>query len=221
MDHIPSRESDFEIDLESGGTTSDEDYGSSNNDLTGETSNKELYKVGSGFRGVQSCKGPVRNLDGSNIYNKMLSADELSLRCTEIWSNKVREEMKNLGDNKMDTEKTRKPKPPKPPRPPKGPSLDASDVKFVKEISELAIWKRRRTERIKALNKIKKESGSSSKMSILATVITILFFLIIIFQASVDLHIYLSSAVAIKMTEEYEDQISLLQYFSFQFLQQY
>ncbi|XP_055816573.1 uncharacterized protein LOC129886074 isoform X1 [Solanum dulcamara] len=181
MDHIQLRESDFEIDLESGGTTSDED-GRNNRDLTGETSNKELYKVGSGFRGVQSCNGSVRNQDGSNTYNKMLSADDLSVRCTEIWSNKVREEMEKLGDNKMDIEKTRKPKPPKPPRPPKGPSLDASDAKFVKEISELAIWKRRRTERIKALKKIKKESGSSSRMNILATVITIIFFLIIIFQ---------------------------------------
>lgn len=180
MDHIQSRESDFEIDLESGGTTSDEDYVSNNRDVAGETSNKELYKAGSGFRGVQSCNGSVRNQDA---YNKMLSADELSVRCTEIWSNKVREEMGKLGDNKMDIKKTRKPKPPKPPRPPKGPSLDASDVKFVKEISELAIWKRKRTERIKALKKIKKESGSSSsKMNILATVITILFFLVIIFQ---------------------------------------
>lgn len=180
MDHIESRGSDFEIDLESGGTTSDEDYVSNNRDVAGETSNKELYKAGSGFRGVQSCNGSVRNQD---TYNKMLSADELSVRCTEIWSNKVREEMGKLGDNKMDIKKTRKPKPPKPPRPPKGPSLDASDVKFVKEISELAIWKRKRTERIKALKKIKKESGSSSsKMNILATVITILFFLIIIFQ---------------------------------------
>ncbi|XP_049403516.1 uncharacterized protein LOC125867129 [Solanum stenotomum] len=182
MDHIQSRESDFEVDLESGGTTSDED-GNYNYDLTGEISNKESYKAGSGFRGVQSCNGSVRNQDGSSTYNKILSADELSsVRRTEIWSNKVKEEMENLGDKKMNIEKTRKPKPPKPPRPPKGPSLDASDAKFVKEISELAIWKRRRTERMKALKKIKKESGSSSRMNILATVITILFFLIIIFQ---------------------------------------
>ncbi|XP_059313318.1 uncharacterized protein LOC132064380 isoform X2 [Lycium ferocissimum] len=181
MDHIQSRESDFEIDLESGGTTSDED-GSNNYDLTGEISNKELYKAGSGLRGVRLSNGSVRSQDGSNTYNKKFSADELSVRCTEIWSNKVRKEMENLRDNKMDIDKTKKPKPPKPPRPPKGPSLDASDVKFAKEISELAIWKRRRTERIKALKKVKKESGSSSKMNILATVITILFFLVIIFQ---------------------------------------
>lgn len=48
MDHIQSRESDLEIDLESGGTTSEED-GSNNQDLTEEASNKELYKAGSGF----------------------------------------------------------------------------------------------------------------------------------------------------------------------------
>ncbi|CAN4110944.1 unnamed protein product [Withania somnifera] len=182
MDHIQSRESDFEIDLESGGTTSDEDYVSNNRDLAGETSNKELYKTGSGIRGVLLCNGYVRNQDGSNTYNKMLNADEISVRCTEIWSNKVREEMEKPWDNKMDTKKTRKPKPPKPPRPPKGPSLDASDVKLVKEISELAIWKRRRTERVNALKKVTKESGSSSKMNILATMITILFFLVITFQ---------------------------------------
>lgn len=181
MDHIQSRGSDFELDLESGGTTSDED-GSYNHDLTGEVSNKELYKAGSGFRGVQLCDGSVRNQDGSNYCNKMSSAGELSVKCTEIWSKKVSQEVKNLGDNKMDIKKTRKPKPPKPPRPPKGPSLHASDVNFVKEISEVAMWKRRRTERIKALNKIKKESGSSSKINILAMVITVLFFLIVIFQ---------------------------------------
>ncbi|KAH0783107.1 hypothetical protein KY290_002705 [Solanum tuberosum] len=192
MDHIQSRESDFEVDLESGGTTSDED-GSYNYDLTGEISNKESYKAGSGFRGVQSCNGSVRNQDGSSTYNKILSADELSsVRRTEIWSNKVKEEMENLGDKKMNIEKTRKPKPPKPPRPPKGPSLDASDAKFVKEISELAIWKRRRTERMNALKKIKKESGSSSRMNILATVITILFFLIIIFQGTLHILGYLN-----------------------------
>ncbi|KAJ8572784.1 hypothetical protein K7X08_009295 [Anisodus acutangulus] len=181
MDHIQSRETDFGIDLESGGTTSDED-GSSIHDLTGEISNKELYNAGNGFRGVQLSNGSARNQDGSNIYNKKFSADELSVRCTEILSKKFVEEMENLRDNKMENKKTRKPKPPKPPRPPKGPSLDASDAKFVKEISEIAIWKRRRTERLKALKKIKKESGSSSKMNILATVITILFFLVIIFQ---------------------------------------
>ncbi|CAN4108924.1 unnamed protein product [Withania somnifera] len=182
MDHIQSTESYFEIDLESGGNTSDEDYVSNNRDQAGETSNIELYKAGSGICGVQSCNGSVRNQDGPNTNNEMLNADELSVSCTKIWSNKVKEEMEKLGDNKMDIKKTRKPKPPKPPRPPKGPSLDASDVKLVKEISELAIWKRRRTERIKALKKTKKESGSSSKMNILATVITILFFLVIIFQ---------------------------------------
>ncbi|OIT30662.1 PREDICTED: uncharacterized protein LOC109209681 isoform X1 [Nicotiana attenuata] len=183
MDHIQSRESDLEIDLESGGTTSEEE-GSNNRYLTEEASNKELYKAGSGFRGVQPSHGFARKQDGSNSYKKVLSADELSVRCTEIWSNKVREEMENSRDDKMDIERTRKPKPPKPPRPPKGPSLDAADIKFVKEISEIAIWKRRRTERIKALKKIKKESASPSKMNILATVITVLFFLIIIFQGT-------------------------------------
>ncbi|MCD7448614.1 hypothetical protein HAX54_044868 [Datura stramonium] len=55
MDHIQSREN-VEIDLESGGTTSDED-GSNSHDLTGETSTKDLYKAGSGFRVVHLCNG--------------------------------------------------------------------------------------------------------------------------------------------------------------------
>lgn len=86
-------------------------------------------------------------------------------------------------------DKSRKKSPkkaPKPPRPPRPPSLDAADHKLIKEISELAMLKRARIERMKALRKARAtKSTSSSSSNMWAMIVTIAFCLVIILQGNI------------------------------------
>ncbi|CAK9187325.1 unnamed protein product [Ilex paraguariensis] len=182
MAHVDSSGSDLDIDLESGGTTSEEDVVRKDRDLSGEDANKLLGRVCNGFMGLE---GSIRNVDGLISYDKMLNTDEISIHSTEILSDKIGEQVINSVDKKKGNVKQKNPifkKPPKPPRPPRGLPLDAADIKLVKEISELAMLKRRRIERMKALKKMKAQKGTSFNSNLFAMAITILFCLIIFFQ---------------------------------------
>lgn len=178
MDHLDLRGGDLEIDLESGGNTSEEDGGKHQN-LRSVNSNEGLHEVWSEFLGHESPDSSGKATQSVCSFGKVLSSDE---KMTGIFG----EEVANFAEKKTVQEKTKKPKskwPPRPPRPPGGPSLEPADMKLVKEISELAILKRKRTERRKALEKLRKEKTSSST-SMLAMVVTILFLFVIIFQGN-------------------------------------
>ncbi|PSS28874.1 Pectate lyase 19 precursor [Actinidia chinensis var. chinensis] len=178
MDNIDSRSSDLDVDLESGGTTSEED-GIRDPSSYEKHVNKLLGRSWNGL------VGPIRGGDGSGSNEKVLNPGDVLVENVEIVSNKLGPEMLNLVDKKMVKDKRKKTSstvPSKPPRPPRGPSLDAADIKLVREFSELAALKRKRVERMKSLRKRKVEKASSCNSSLFAMVVTILFCLVIIFQ---------------------------------------
>uniref|UniRef100_A0A5B7BC21 Transmembrane protein n=1 Tax=Davidia involucrata TaxID=16924 RepID=A0A5B7BC21_DAVIN len=181
MAHIDSGGSDFDVDLESGGTTSEED-GSKDSGSSGEHAKKLLGEVWSELEGLDG----TRSVDGLSSYNKLLNSGEISVANMQILSDKLGQETVGFVEKKLGKEKRNKmgsKMPPKPPRPPRGPSLDAADMKLVREISELTMLKRKRMERMKALKKIKAEKASLFNGSnLFAMVITILFCFVIIFQ---------------------------------------
>ncbi|KAG6748377.1 hypothetical protein POTOM_048297 [Populus tomentosa] len=176
MSQFVSRGRELEVDLESGGTTNEEDKMSDPISANGQT--KTILK--------RACTGPVgfRGLANSSNFSD-LAADNVELL---IDNNSEGEEGKQnitFVDRKDVVEKRIKKnlkKPPKPPRPPKGLSLDAADQKLMKEITELAMRKRARIERLKALKKMRAAKTSSWSSSLSAMVITIVFCLIIIYQ---------------------------------------
>lgn len=181
MGHLDSEGSDIDIDLESGGTTSDED-GTIVQDLSGENGKKVLRRTWSGFVGLNKS---ARVWDGLGSNDELLNSGEISVENMEILSNKVGEDMVDSLEKKITREKQKNANPKKsskPPRPPKGPLLDAADMKYVKEFSELAMLKRKRIERMKNLKKKKSEKASSSNTNFIAMVVTILFCIVIIFQ---------------------------------------
>ncbi|KAE8727574.1 Detected protein of unknown function [Hibiscus syriacus] len=122
MDPLLARERDIEVDLESGGTTSEDER------------TKDRVK---GERGINSCSSSSSfgGVEGENVE---LLTDKNS-EGEENHEFVVLAE-KNLGEAKCKKTNTRKS--PKPPRPPKGPLLDAADQKLVREIAELAMRKR-------------------------------------------------------------------------------
>ncbi|KAK1281158.1 putative glycerol-3-phosphate acyltransferase 3 [Acorus gramineus] len=165
------------IDLESGGTTSEEDAPPKEIVSESQQSRKLFGGVWNGFLGID---GSARGLDAvNNSCNSPASSvdDNGEFRG---------QESVGLLEKRLDVEKPKKKgskKPPKPPRPPKGPLLDAADQKLVREISELAMLKRARAERMKALKKMKASktsSSSSSCSSVFAMVVTVLFCLMLI-----------------------------------------
>ncbi|KAK2991781.1 hypothetical protein RJ640_015515 [Escallonia rubra] len=181
MGHINSIESDLDIDLESGGNTSEED-GSKDLSLRSEHA---LYLLNRTWSGSEGFNGDARGGDGLSLYDEVLSSGQISAENVTMSSEELGEEMVNFLQKKWAKEKRRKlnsEKPPKPPRPPGGPSLDAADMKLVKEISELTMMKRQRTARMKALKKVKAEKKKSSLSNVFAMVVTVLFCLVIIFQ---------------------------------------
>ncbi|KAF8392710.1 hypothetical protein HHK36_023059 [Tetracentron sinense] len=183
MDHMASRGRDFAVDLENGGTTSEED-GSKDTVSSVRKAKKMLGRLRSGF---VSFDGSIKGEDGGSSYNNMPNSGEVSAENVELLTDKTSEgeETLSLVEKKTVKEKRKKTnskRPPKPPRPPRGPSLDAADQKLVREISELAMMKRARIERMKALKKMKAAKSSSSNSTLIAMVITILFCLVIIFQ---------------------------------------
>ncbi|XWS36080.1 hypothetical protein CRYUN_Cryun20dG0053200 [Craigia yunnanensis] len=186
MDHLFSRERDIEVDLESGGTTSEDertkDHVSSNiqTKRTFSTVWSDLLtfdRIGKGECGINSCSsssifGAVEGENMEFLVDKNSEGEENHELMALV--------EKNFAEDKCKKTNTRKP--PKPPRPPKGPLLDAADQKLVKEIAEHAMRKRARMKRIKAMKKMKAAKASSSSSSLSAMVITVLFCLVIFFQ---------------------------------------
>lgn len=169
---------DLDIDLESGGTTSEEDV--NKNQAFGCVNSKRLLgRVRSGLIRSESLSDCTSDEDCSCSYDNFIVSDEIPAKNNEQLGRSAQ-----FGHKKSDVEKPKKhksSKPSKPPRPPRGPSLDASDMKLLKEISEVKL-NRRRIERSRTLKKVKKEQGSSLKTNILASLVTVAFVLVIIFE---------------------------------------
>ncbi|KAL4361144.1 hypothetical protein GQ457_04G029410 [Hibiscus cannabinus] len=188
MDRSYLKERDIEVDIESGGTTSEDErtkghHGSSNLP-TKRTFSKvwsdllSFDRLGKGRCGINSC-GNASSFGSVEVENMEFLVDKSSE------GEENRELMalveKNFAEGKC--KKTNSRKPPKPPRPPKGPLLDAADQELVREIAELAMRKRARMKRIKAMKKMKaSKAAASSNSSLSAMVITIIFCLVMLFQ---------------------------------------
>lgn len=194
------RESDVDVDLESGENTSEED-----------TSNDERESK-SGFRwaldgvlnldgsdkgkyGIESCSSSSISGGGGggDIVGVVVDEDNLELLVDNKDLDHVQQQFPYINGNhsKQKSNPIMMPsnprKPSKPPLPPKGPSLDAGDQKFVKELAELALRKRARIKKMKAVRKMKASkslastsSSSSTYTSLSAMVITLIFFFVII-----------------------------------------
>ncbi|KAL9385117.1 hypothetical protein Peur_022127 [Populus x canadensis] len=175
MSQFVSRGRELEVDLESGGTTNEEDKMSDPISANGQT--KTILK--------RACTGPVgfHGLAYSSNFSE-LAAGNVELLIDNNSEGQEGKQNITFVDRKDVVEKRIKnlKKPPKPPRPPKGLSLDAADQKLMKEITELAMRKRARIERLKALKKMRAAKTSSWSSSLSAMVITIIFCLIIIYQ---------------------------------------
>lgn len=176
MDDAYLKTSDAEIDLESGGNTSEED-GKRTHTLIAVSTNK-LKRACSGFPSVESPDNYARDGILLNPCEKFSDPDEA------VFNNIKRKDKRSENTMNSKDKKTVKNKPSKPPRPPRGPSMnDAADLKLVKEISKLAMLKRQRTERMKAMKKTKREKLPFSKSgNFLAMVVTVIFFIIIVCQ---------------------------------------
>ncbi|KAG5559804.1 hypothetical protein RHGRI_003183 [Rhododendron griersonianum] len=172
MDHMPPRERDFVVDLESGGTTYAE-VGSTDPGLGAKVS-KTFGKICTGFGSV---------VDGSFTSEKGISEENLkSLIDKNVEGDWATDPVENTPEKERRKSTSGKKKPPRPPRPPKSLSLDAFDQKLIKEISEIARVKRARIERMKGLKKMKAAKESTSTGNLLAVIFAVLFCLVIIFQ---------------------------------------
>ncbi|KAM3345001.1 hypothetical protein P3S68_024710 [Capsicum galapagoense] len=178
MDHILSRESDFEVDLESCSRTSGE-VRSTNSPLDAKAGDVIFTSV---------CNGDVEELSkaetGSNMNSNIKDGDELTRGSVRVFIDKT-----SLVEKKTSKEKrksTSAKKPPKPPRPPRGLSLDAADQKLIKEIAELAKIKRARIERMKAWKELKVAKASSTSLALngssIALLFTVFFFFVLLFK---------------------------------------
>ena len=184
MGHPDSKESDLVIDLESGGTTSEEE-GSRNPSSSGAIpAKKTLGRAWSGFVGFD---GSIRSAQSVSIYKSELNYGRVSGNGVSLSGGLGEERMEFVG-KKMKKEKRKKLGSKKPPRPPIGPSLDAADMRMVREISELAMMKRARVERMKALKTKMEKASSSSSSNIIAMIVTFLFCFILIFQGNLFFH---------------------------------
>uniref|UniRef100_A0A5B7ATE1 Transmembrane protein n=1 Tax=Davidia involucrata TaxID=16924 RepID=A0A5B7ATE1_DAVIN len=183
MDHIPPRDRDSAVDLESGETTGYE-MGSIDPVLGAKLAKTFFAKVCSG---LMSVDGLVKGEKGVNLGGNVSNGSKVCQENVKLFidKNMEGEEAANIAEKKPGNQKHKKTsakKPPKPPRPPRGPSLDAADQKLIKEISELVRIKRARIERMKALKKMKAAKASSSNGNLFSMLFTILFCLVIIFQ---------------------------------------
>lgn len=172
---------DLDIDLESGGTTSEEDA-SKNLEFSYANSTRLLGRARSGIIRSESLSECTSDEDCSCSYNKLTSSDEFPAKNKEQLGRYAQ-----VGLTIVDEEKPKKQnyiKPSKPPRPPRGPSLDASDMKLLKEITELKL-KRRKIERTRTLKKVKKEKTSSLTTNLLALMVTVAFLVVIIFEGNI------------------------------------
>ncbi|KAL2935006.1 DNA translocase FtsK [Bienertia sinuspersici] len=174
---MASREGEFLVDLECGGTTSQE-----------EGSGDAVSGYGRGRK--PSSRAHVGSIDVANSSDSFPKSNEVSGHGVELLVDKSLggeegRELAALLEKRNPNEQRKKvglKNASKPPRPPKGPLLTASDLKLVKELSELAARKRARIERIKAVRKMKDTKRPTSGSSVTALVITVLFFFIIVFQ---------------------------------------
>ncbi|XP_051144060.1 uncharacterized protein LOC127260383 [Andrographis paniculata] len=183
MDQIDTSSTnlDLDIDLESGGTSDEE--ASKSNVLSSKKSEYLLDRKASGLVSSYSLCGLTKFEDCSHPFNKFITSDDISVK-NEEQMKKIREEIVDFVDKRMDKENPKRhtsAKPSKPPRPPRGPSLHASDMMLLKEISELNL-KRKRLERIRTLKKTKEKGSSSLSSNLIACFVTLIFFLVIIFQ---------------------------------------
>lgn len=183
---MASKERELEVDLENGGTTSEED---GNNDLvlSDRQSKKSLKRLASGFFIYSESVKDEYSINSCNNFAKFgkVAAENIELLTDNSSGGEECREHVAVFDKKHardKPQKTNSKRPPKPPRPPKGLTLDAGEQKLVKELTELAMKKRARTERIKALKKTRAAKPSSSNGNLSAMVITVIFFLVIIFQ---------------------------------------
>ncbi|XP_022728431.1 uncharacterized protein LOC111283988 [Durio zibethinus] len=185
MDHLFARQRDIEVDLESGGTTSEDER--TKDDVSSNIQTKRTLstfwsdlltfdRIGKGECGINSC-GSSSSFGAVEGENMEFLADKNSEQENHELMALVN---KNSPEDKY--KKTSPRKPPKPPRPPKGPLLDAVDQKLVREITELAMRKRARMKQIKAKKKMKAARASSTSSSLSAMVITVLFCLVIFFH---------------------------------------
>lgn len=186
MDQPISRERDFEIDLESGGNTSEEDeckdLDSSERESKSSFSwswNRLLNFDGSKQHetGVETCSSSSKSGD--------VMDDNVELSVNTYLEDVQKQLSLVMNNNAKDKNKKTTSMPPKPPRPPKGPLLDAADQMLVKEMAELALRKRAMTKKMKAMRKVKARKASSSYTGLSALVITVFFLTIIILQGIV------------------------------------
>ncbi|KAF5745948.1 hypothetical protein HS088_TW06G00113 [Tripterygium wilfordii] len=172
MDNLIAQESDLEVDLESGGTTSEEDRGkdSVSNSRQRDQSRNVFWSGSSSHDGLVNSSRVSEVVDGDvELLMEKNSEGEENQEHNVAAKTRVEEKRKKRTSRKA----------PKPPRPPKGPSLDAADEKLVREIAELAMRRRARMERIKTLKKMRAAKSSSLNSSLPAMVITLLFLVII------------------------------------------
>ncbi|GMI66648.1 hypothetical protein like AT1G02380 [Hibiscus trionum] len=187
MDRSYLKGRDIEVDIESGGTTSEDErtkgHGSSNLQTKRSFSNvwSDLLsfdrvgkgKCGKNSSGNSSSFGSVEDENVEFLVDKSSEGEENRGLMALVENNFAEDKCK----------KTNSRKPPKPPRPPKGPLLDAADQELVREIAELSMRKRARMKRIKAMKKMKAAKvAASSNSSLSAMVITVIFCLVILFQ---------------------------------------
>lgn len=184
MDHLVSRESELEVDLESGETASEDEI---TNDLipAGSQSRKILNRALGGHMNVDGFGKRDSSISYCSNASKLSGVEHENLELLIEKNSEGEDSCQHvvlLGKKTAEGRNKKNRKPPRPPRPPKGPTLSAADQKLVREIAELAMRKQARIERIKALKKMKTAKSSSSSSTISAMVVTVLFCLIILFQ---------------------------------------
>ncbi|KAJ9180347.1 hypothetical protein P3X46_008605 [Hevea brasiliensis] len=173
MDHLVIRRSNSIVDLEIGGSSSED------NVVKGLGSSGEKAKRLDRLRSESpSTIGMTRGGDGSSSSEDTLSyIENLEMLVCE------KGEMAKISAENGLVKEKRKKRSAKPPLPPKGPSLHgAADMKLLREMSELTRLKHARVKRMKALKKKRTEKGSCSSSNIFSIVVTIVFFYVIIFQ---------------------------------------
>ncbi|XP_038903260.1 uncharacterized protein LOC120089897 [Benincasa hispida] len=182
LDCMATKDREFEIDLEGGGNTSEDDLSSETDSTSKRHARKTFNRLRSGFLSSDGSISRIGSFASSSNSTKLvkLGVDENVELSMDSSDGEKRREFGAFAEKKNVKGKIGKVH--KPPRPPRGPSLDAADRIFVKEMTELAVKKRATVERIKALKKMKAEKASSFNSSLPALFITLLFFVVIIFQ---------------------------------------
>ncbi|KAL4339374.1 hypothetical protein GQ457_08G021780 [Hibiscus cannabinus] len=192
MGPLITRERDTEVDLESGGSTSEDER-----TIDRVSSSLQTRRIlGGVWSDLWSLDRIVKGESGINSCSSSSSFGAVVDENAEFFIDKNSEGEENheavvpaeKNSREVKCKKANSRKPPKPPRPPKGPLLDAADQKLVREITELAMRKRARMKRIKTMKRMKEAKASSSSASLYAMVITVLFCFVILFQGICSRH---------------------------------